>query len=64
MEIEDYARAVRRSLITLDTVSGGFAEQLYLSVGYVRVGIIPRYSRRPDSSVLEGTALMYKELAF
>jgi GNAT superfamily N-acetyltransferase len=62
-EVEDYARAARRSLITLDTTTGGFAEPLYLSVGYIRVGVIPRYSRRPDSSELEGTTLMYKELA-
>ena len=45
-EVEDYARAARRSLITLDTTTGGFAEPLYLSVGYIRVGVIPRYSRR------------------
>jgi GNAT superfamily N-acetyltransferase len=62
-ELEDYARAARRSLITLDTTTGGFAEPLYVSVGYVRAGVIPRYSRRTDSPELEGTTLMYKELA-
>jgi len=62
-EIEDYARAALRRLITLDTTTGGFAELLYLSVGYVRAGVIPRYSRRADSPELEGTTLMYKELA-
>jgi hypothetical protein len=36
--------------------------QLYLSLGYVRVGVIPRYSRRPDSLELEATTVMYKEL--
>jgi len=62
-ELEDYARGSRRSLITLDTTSGGFAEPLYLSVGYVRAGVIPRYSRRVDSPELEATTVMYKELA-
>ena len=61
-ELEDYARAARRSLITLDTTTGGFAEPLYLSVGYVRAGVIPRYSRRVDSPERESTPLMYKEL--
>ena len=61
-KLEDYARAARRRLITLDTTSGGFAEPLYLSVGYVRAGVIPRYARRADSPELEGTTLMYKEL--
>jgi GNAT superfamily N-acetyltransferase len=62
-ELEGYARAARRSLITLDTTTGGFAEPLYLSIGYVRAGLIPRYSRRADSPEVDGTTLMYKELA-
>ena len=59
--LEDHAREVNRTLLTLDTASG-HAEQLYLSLGYVGVGIIPGYSRRPDSPELEGTTVMYKEL--
>jgi hypothetical protein len=62
--IEDQARGARRSLITLDTVTGAFAEPLYLSIGYYPVGVIPRYARRPDSPELEATTVMYKELAF
>jgi GNAT superfamily N-acetyltransferase len=63
MAIEDQAREARRSLITLDTVTGAFAEALYLSIGYLPVGVIPRYARRPDSLDLEATTVMYKELA-
>ena len=59
--LEEHARQAGRTLLPLDTASG-FAEQLYLSLGYVRVGVIPRYSRRPDSPELEGTTIMYKEL--
>jgi predicted N-acetyltransferase YhbS len=62
LALEESARALGRSLITLDTVSGGFAEPLYISIGYVPVGAIPRYARRPDSDDLEGTVVMYKEL--
>lgn len=62
--LEEHARDARRSLITLDTRTGDFAEALYLSMGYIRVGVIPRYSWSPDSSKLEAATLMYKELAF
>jgi hypothetical protein len=51
-----------RSLLTLDTATTGNAEQLYFSLGYVAVGRIPRYSLNFDSSVLEATTVMYKEL--
>ena len=54
IELEELARELGRSLITLDTVSGGFAEPLYASVGYVRVGVIPRYARKADSLELRG----------
>jgi hypothetical protein len=63
LALEEQAREARRSLITLDTVTGAFAEPLYLSIGYVPVGVIPRYARRPDSPELEATTVMYKELA-
>ena len=61
LALEDRAREVGRNLLTLDTASAG-AEQLYSSRGYVRVGVIPSYSRKPDSPELEGTTIMYKEL--
>ena len=63
LALEEGARELGRTLITLDTVSGGFAEPLYESIGFVRVGVIPRYARKPDSLELEGTVVMYKELA-
>ena len=59
--IEDEARAANRTLLTLDTASPA-AEQLYASLGYVRVGIIPRFSIHPETRELEGTTVMYKEL--
>ena len=62
LAIEEQARAARRTLLTLDTASPA-AEHLYASLGYVRVGVIPRFSLRPDAPELEGTTVMYKELS-
>jgi ribosomal protein S18 acetylase RimI-like enzyme len=61
LALEDRAREVDRTLLTLDTASVG-AEHLYSSLGYVRVGVIPGYSLKPDSPELESTTIMYKEL--
>jgi len=58
----DHARAAHRTLLTLDTAVGSLAEPLYLSLGYVPIGVIPRYSFNFNSTVLEGTTVMYKDL--
>lgn len=63
VSLEDIARAEGRTLLTLDTVTGGHAEPLYRSLGYVVVGVIPRYARSSLSPELEATTIMYKELA-
>lgn len=44
------AEAVRRglTLLTLDTMRGGAAEALYLSLGYAVTGIVPGYALFPD----------------
>lgn len=62
LAIEEQARGAHRTLLTLDTASAA-AEHLYASLGYVRVGVIPRFSLRPDAFELEGTTVMYKELS-
>ena len=62
LAIEDQARDAKRTLLTLDTASDA-AERLYASLGYARVGVIPRFSVRPDGTEFEGTTVMYKELA-
>jgi ribosomal protein S18 acetylase RimI-like enzyme len=61
--IEDVARSEGRTLLTLDTWTGGYAEQLYRSLGYVTVGVIPRYARGSTTPELEPATFMYKELA-
>ena len=61
--LEGVARAEARTLLTLDTVTGSGAETLYRSLGYVTVGVIPRYARASLTPDLEATTIMYKELA-
>lgn len=59
---ESVARSEGRTLLTLDTVTGSHAETLYRSLGYVTVGVIPRYARASLTPELEPTTIMYKEL--
>jgi ribosomal protein S18 acetylase RimI-like enzyme len=60
--VEDRARAAGKTLLTLDTRTGDAAEPLYLSMGYVLAGIIPRYARGPHKPDLEDTSILYKHL--
>ena len=62
MVLEETARAAGRTLVTLDTRTGDAAERLYLSLGYVVAGVIPRFARAPASGELEATTLLYKDL--
>ena len=61
--LEEQARSDGRTLLTLDTVTGGAAESLYLSAGYTRAGVIPRYALNFDSTKLESTTVLYKDLS-
>lgn len=58
---EEAARRRGRTLLTLDTIAGGDAEQLYEALGYTRVGVIPGYARLPHGP-LAATAIFYKAL--
>lgn len=60
--VEDHARAVGRTLLTLDCVAGGPVEAFYVGLGYRVVGTIPRYAVSPTGEP-EGTTLLYKDLA-
>jgi ribosomal protein S18 acetylase RimI-like enzyme len=61
--LDQAARREARTLLTLDTRAGDTAEALYRSMGYVLVGVIPRFSRSPQGTELEAACVMYKELA-
>jgi GNAT superfamily N-acetyltransferase len=45
---EDAARDAGRTLLVLDTVTGGDAERLYTRLGWQRVGVIPEYALWPQ----------------
>lgn len=58
---EEMALACGRTLLVLDTVTGGEAERLYTRLGWCRVGDIPRYALFPDGRPC-GTTLFYRDL--
>lgn len=60
--LEPVAQGDGRTLLTLDTWTDGNAETLYRSLGYIVVGVIPRYARGSVTPQLEPTTIMYKEL--
>jgi ribosomal protein S18 acetylase RimI-like enzyme len=59
---EAEARAARRTLLTLDTAVGSYAEPLYRSMGYTAAGVIPGYAYNYDGSAIESTIVMWKAL--
>ena len=58
---EQAGRDLGKSLLTLDTVEGEAAERLYARLGWVRVGVIPRYALMPDGRPW-GTVVFYKDI--
>lgn len=62
-ELEQHARRLNRSLLTLDTRTGDAAEPLYASLGYAVAGVIPGFCRDPFAAdQLDPTTIMYKAL--
>lgn len=59
--IEATARDEGKTLLVLDTVTGGDAERLYTRIGWQRVGVIPNYALMPDGAPC-GTTVFYKDL--
>ena len=55
------ARRLGRSLLVLDTVTGGVAESLYLKLGFVSVGRVPSYALS-TTGMLETTHILYRLL--
>jgi GNAT superfamily N-acetyltransferase len=52
---ESEARAAGKTLLVLDTVTGGGAERLYARLGWTRVGVIPGYALYPDRQPCDTT---------
>jgi GNAT superfamily N-acetyltransferase len=52
---EDTARDCGKTLLVLDTVTGGDAERLYTRLGWQRVGVIPDYALWPQGGLCATT---------
>jgi ribosomal protein S18 acetylase RimI-like enzyme len=61
LALDDAARALGRTTLVLDTRKGDPSEALYTSLGWVKVGEIPRYARSPNGE-LHATAFYFKLL--
>jgi GNAT superfamily N-acetyltransferase len=59
---EDLARSLGKTLLVLDTVTGGDAERLYKALGWTVVGRVPNYALFPDGQPCD-TTIFYKQLA-
>jgi GNAT superfamily N-acetyltransferase len=58
---EATARECGKTLLVLDTVTGGDAERLYSRLGWVRVGDIPGYAFMPGGGLCS-TTVFYRNL--
>jgi GNAT superfamily N-acetyltransferase len=61
-ELEQRARDQRFTLLLLDTCKNSAAERLYSSLGWIRVGVVPKFALNPDGSWCD-TVFFYKELS-
>jgi GNAT superfamily N-acetyltransferase len=59
--IDDAARDEGRTVLVLDTVTGGDAERLYARAGWQRAGVVPKYALMPDGGFC-ATTFFYKHL--
>jgi GNAT superfamily N-acetyltransferase len=59
--IDDAAREEGKTMLVLDTVTGGDAERLYERAGWQRVGSVPKYALMPDGAFC-ATTFFYKHL--
>ncbi len=59
---EATARECGKTLLVLDAVTGGDAERLYTSLGWERVGVIPRYALMPTGEICS-TTVFYRDLS-
>jgi GNAT superfamily N-acetyltransferase len=53
--VDDVARACGRTVLVLDTETGGDAERLYARLGWHRCGVIPNYALRAHGGLCDTT---------
>ncbi|RYF07920.1 MAG: GNAT family N-acetyltransferase [Comamonadaceae bacterium] len=59
--VDEAARAQGKTVLVLDTATGGDAERLYQRAGWQRVGVVPDYALMPDGAVCS-TTFFYKRV--
>jgi GNAT superfamily N-acetyltransferase len=60
--VEEEARKIGRTLLTLDTETGGAAERLYTHLDWVKYGEIPGYAMSADNQARVPVSFFYKVL--
>ena len=60
--VDQAAREEGKSVLVLDTVTGGDAERLYQRAGWQAVGSVPNYALMPDGAYC-GTTFFHRQLA-
>ncbi len=61
-KVEEAGKRAGKTLLVLDTVTGGDAERLYLRLGWTKTGIIPNYAMFPDGRMCD-TTIFWKDLS-
>ena len=59
--VDAVAREEGKTVLVLDTVTGGDAERLYERAGWQRAGVVPKYALMPDGEFC-ATTFFYKHL--
>lgn len=59
--VDEEARREGKTVLVLDTVTGGDAERLYQRAGWERVGVVPKFALMPDGPFC-ATTFFYKHL--
>jgi len=59
---EEAARMAGKTVLVLDTVTGGDGERLYERVGWIKSGVIPNYALWPKGGFCD-TTVFYKQIS-
>lgn len=59
--LDDEARKEGRTVLVLDTVTGGDAERIYERAGWQRAGVVPKYALMPSGEFC-ATTFLFKHL--
>lgn len=59
--LDEVAKEEGKTVLVLDTVTGGDAERLYERAGWQRAGVVPKFALMPDGEFC-ATTFFYKQL--